>query len=48
MEYYEVYDDETGKTFSFEAKDLNEAISRSENIDYNQYPDGEEFSFINN
>lgn len=41
MEYFEVYDEETGNTLFIKAEDLNSAITISETLDYNDYDDGE-------
>ena len=45
MEWYEIYDDESGKTISFYASSVEQAIYQSEHIDYNQYHDGDRCSF---
>tara|TARA_R100001086_G_scaffold248580_1_gene185891 strand:- start:124 stop:489 length:366 start_codon:yes stop_codon:yes gene_type:complete len=44
MNEYEIYDDESGKTLIVEAPTLEQAIERSESIDYALYSDGDRIS----
>ena len=41
MNEYEIYDDESGKTLIIQAPTLDQAIQKSESIDYALYSDGD-------
>ena len=45
MDWYEIYDDESGKTISFYASSVEQAIYQSEHIDYGRYRDGDRCAF---